>query len=303
MEEKKNDKTFTINKVTDEVSIMELDSFIKHDKPVPGVYNLVVIKSMFGEMTRITKTDVALPKNAEHTSNAIIDPKDLTNLLSKEYARIHAALGSTNKLGYLLYGPQGTGKTTAMLAVGKTLVETHGAVVFLVDDLPSLEGAYKTLKTWREFTPDLLGVMLFDECEHEMEHYETQMKKILDGVHSVSNTIFIGSTNYIDQIPDTIKDRPSRIKRTIDCADLNSGEEVIFGHLNRMNESLEKVDQLKDSVLRDITKCLIDTEKQHSIDELKNEFLDAVLGSLVANEEGKTSKLAKTRLVEAKELT
>lgn len=55
---------------------------------------------------------------------------------------------------------------------------------------------------------------------------EGQVKTFMDGAESLDNTIFFGMTNYIDKIPSSIKNRPSRFKYCIEIEGIQSEKEI-----------------------------------------------------------------------------
>ena len=75
------------------------------------------------------------------------------------------------------------------------------------------------------------------------------------------------STNYIDKIPDAIKDRPSRVKYTIEVEGIQD-EEVIK---NFLKESFEKIN-MEVNLEKEISKM-----KGWTIDDLKQWVLDKVM--------------------------
>ena len=65
----------------------------------------------------------------------------------------------------------------------------------------------------------------FDEFdEFVKEGKEGLIKTFLDGSSSTNNTIFLAMTNYIERIPDSIKNRPSRFKYQIEIEEVSNSE-------------------------------------------------------------------------------
>ena len=78
-------------------------------------------------------------------------------------------------------------------------------------------------------------------------------------------------------IPETIKNRPSRIKYPIEFDGINE-EESVYTILQHMNETLDEVVKLSDPELKVITPEL----KGKTLDEIKNAFIDHVFNTKMA---------------------
>lgn len=257
-----------------------------HAKPVPGMYKVVEHIGMFSSFYTFDKFEVALPNTAAKTSDLIMDTKEIDELFSEDSLRIHKAMGTPAKIGFLLHGPQGTGKSTAMYSIAEQLVKNYGAVVLQCDDQNDLRAALKHIENLRKLEPTLLVVAIMDECEGPMERYEKEMKLLLDSKDTPSNFIFIGATNYIELIPATIKQRPSRIKHLFDCKAINEDEIIVFTILTDMNKELAESDQLSGTEVKKITKQAVGK----TIDEIKHLFLGVAIHKAQATPKPKIKK-------------
>ena len=92
-------------------------------------------------------------------------------------------------------------------------VVARGGIGILFEDIGLLENAYDVLRTIQSDTPVVVVIEDLDNYCHNA-HYESRILNFLDGVEEgVSNTIFLATTNYVDQLPDRIKNRPSRFDK------------------------------------------------------------------------------------------
>lgn len=178
-------------------------------------------------------------------------------------------LGYNHKVGILLYGKQGTGKTSLCKKYFNHAVKNHNAIVFNIK-------AHKYVETWWDFIKDVRDiqdnpiVVFIDEFEGFLEdgnNYEREFKTLLDGSDSIDNCLFLLTTNYINKIPKTIKERPSRIKYSIEVKGIE--DELLIEKF--LKQSFEKVNMEID-FNKDIFKM-----KGYTIDELKQYVLDKVM--------------------------
>lgn len=102
------------------------------------------------------------------------------------------------KLGVLLFGPPGTGKTSYM----RKLIRKKEAIVIFMDGVPTR----KFLEKLEQSTKDRLKIIVFEEAVSLLESSDDirEMLDFLDGARSVSNAVYFLSTNYPDSIPENV---------------------------------------------------------------------------------------------------
>lgn len=105
---------------------------------------------------------------------------------------------SAYKLGVLLFGPPGSGKTSYM----REFIRKKDAIVIFMDGVPSR----KFLEKLETSTKDKLKIVVFEEAVSLLESSDDirEMLDFLDGSKSLSNTIYFLSTNYPESIPENI---------------------------------------------------------------------------------------------------
>src|SRR6185312_15725123 len=111
-----------------------------------------------------------------------------------------------------------------------------------------------------------------DECDYIMQTQESNMKSVLDSNNSLDNCLLMFTTNYINKIPDAIKERPSRIKECIEFS--SEDDEVrVYNILKRLNDSLS--DEMR--IPKDKIYSIVSHHKESTIDDIKHAFIDLAI--------------------------
>jgi len=182
------------------------------------------------------------------------------------------SLGFTHKLGILLHGKQGCGKTTFLNYVANSLIDKLEAVVFFCNDEDTLNAALSLSSSVREIQDNPI-VFIADEFERYADRAESEMKNFLDGIESVNNSLFLAATNYLDRVPDTLKDRPSRFKIVQELKGIEN-KDAMRNIVREMSKKI-KPNLFSEQKINDLVKDL----KNVTLDELKQIILDEVTGS------------------------
>jgi hypothetical protein len=135
---------------------------------------------------------------------------------------------SSYKLGILLFGPPGSGKTSYM----REFIRKKDAIVIFMDGVPSR----KFLEKLETSTKNRTKIIVFEEAVSLLESSEDirEMLDFLDGSKSLSNTIYFLSTNYPESIPENIV-RNGRIDIfvRVDYPNINARKKLISLYLKR----------------------------------------------------------------------
>jgi len=111
------------------------------------------------------------------------------------------------RLSMLLYGPQGTGKSSILYGVTNDHHKDKCVVVSI--DIAAIVQHVKLCEKYQVPT-----ISIFEDAESVFMYNDSGVKNFLSGIDAKQNkkgTCLIFTTNYPEQIEDTIKNRPDRI--------------------------------------------------------------------------------------------
>lgn len=182
------------------------------------------------------------------------------------------ALGYNHKLGVLLYGKAGTGKTSMLKKYFKSIVRDHKGIVFNVTGFGYFTNTWSFIREIRKIqnNPIIIFIDEFEDLVDPNGNYkrEDYFKKLSDGFDSIDNCFFMLATNYIDKIPNSIKHRPSRVKYCLEVTGVESEEKIY----NFLADSFQKVGLDVDFAgeVKDLKGSTLDELKQFVLDKIMN---------------------------------
>ena len=175
----------------------------------------------------------------------------------------YKTLQISHKLGIILHGPPGTGKTSSASLIIETLIKEKNAICLDVTGLKIgfIRDVVSEIKSIQE-NPI---VLFMDEIDASIDYEENAYLPFLDGADSFNNLILIGCTNYLDKIPDRIKNRKSRIKHLIEIKSFPV--EVYKEYIsNKLKTHISDEDLVKFAYLAEEHSLTIDNLKHSVID-------------------------------------
>lgn len=159
----------------------------------------------------------ALKKLETQTDNLLRLPDPICDMLLSEFvlfwnkASLMAERGLTVKRGLMLYGPPGSGKTSAVQLMAHHMIREMRGVVILVDYAPIAAAA---LQLVRQLEPDRPVILLYEDIDAIVErHGESGLLALLDGELQVGNVVNVATTNYPERLDPRFTDRPGRFDR------------------------------------------------------------------------------------------
>jgi len=179
-------------------------------------------------------------------------------------------LGFYHKIGILLHGVEGTGKSTIIKHYSRGAILEHGAVVFHIKRIDHMFfHCWDFIRNIRRVQDNPI-IVIFEEFDAWLNAIgnESYLKTVLDGHMSIDNCIFFASTNYLDRIPEAIKNRQSRFKYSLNIEGISKEEEVCE-ILQSMIGDLFSENDIK-TFAKDLKGLTLDNIKQFSIDKIMN---------------------------------
>lgn len=175
-----------------------------------GIYT--INRTMSGElyfspMSAMTDNLVDLPN---FTSKKVIEEvnKFWTPSVKTRYDRY----GMVYKRGVLLHGKQGTGKSSIIAQLMEAEVAEGGIIFFC----PTPHNLNEGVQIIREIQGSKRVLVIFEELEKLLQAYEGEFLSLLDGELQIDNVVYVATTNYLNEIPPRIKNRPSRFATVIE---------------------------------------------------------------------------------------
>lgn len=118
--------------------------------------------------------------------------------------------GFLHRRGYLLYGPQGTGKSSMVWQVAQDVI-SRGGIVLMCDNPVFFAAGIKTL---RQVEPRRPIVCVFEDIDAIIaKHGESEILSMLDGDNQVDRVINVATTNYPEKLDKRLVSRPRRFDR------------------------------------------------------------------------------------------
>lgn len=202
-------------------------------------------------------------------SNELINVEEYINkFLSDEYYNICKKSNILIKSGILLYGKQGIGKSNYINWLIKKVIKEKKACVFNINSYLKLHRVIPKIKELRQLQNNLFVIVLEEMDEIiSKDGAESVLKNFMDGIDSIENCLFIASTNYIELIPKSLTERPSRFKKVLEIKQ-SENTELVKKWLEKTYNCF--IDDLTEKDYEHLhEKCLNKT-----IDEIKHILID-----------------------------
>lgn len=172
--------------------------------------------------------------------------RTMNRFLLPEVKEAYHKLGYLYKRNILMYGEPGSGKTILVNRIAESAVKDNDAVCIFVDNstanagVSGLQVLEKVLNWFRDTNPDTLLVLIMEEIDEMIENHEHKLLVFLDGQMQRPNTIVLGTTNFIKDIPPRFL-RPGRFSQTVEVK-LPSSEARRHYLVGKLGEDFKDID-------------------------------------------------------------
>ncbi len=168
--------------------------------------------------------------------------------------------------GVLLWGPAGSGKSTALKFITNDVIERNGIVIKFTEPNLFMAG----LRVFREIQPETPIVVLMEDIDAIIDNYnESSVLNILDGIDKLDRIVFLSTTNYPERLGARIVNRPSRFDKRFKIGHPNEESRKLYFE-NLIGK--ERIPELK----IDLDRWIKDTDG-FSIAHLKELFVAVVI--------------------------
>lgn len=185
------------------------------------------------------------------------------------------------KRGILLFGEPGCGKTSITAQLSEIVIGM-GGIIFSINNGRMLENYATAIPNLlKRIQPDVPILALIEDLDGLLRNTEneTLLLNILDGLNQTNNVVFIGNTNYPENLKERILNRPSRFDKRYYIGPPNAAVRKYYFEnkitaddlaKTNMNELVEKSEGLTLAHLGEMIKGIYIFNK--NIDEVINEL-------------------------------
>jgi hypothetical protein len=181
------------------------------DQLEPGFYSVRVCH----------QRGVLLARTKTVTDDLLRLPDPVCDMLLSEFVTFWASVpklvarGLLAKRGLLLWGPPGSGKTSALNIMAAHMIKELRGVAILVGD-PQLTVA--GLQLFRKVEPTRPVILIYEDIDALTQRYgEAPYLAMLDGEMQISGVVNVATTNYPERLDPRFVDRPGRFDRITEC--------------------------------------------------------------------------------------
>lgn len=134
-------------------------------------------------------------------------------------------LGLVHKRGVMLHGEPGTGKTATVELLSQELVKRGGIV--LNETNPRL--LTSALEILRAIEPNRPVICILEDLDTIIEEYgESELLSLLDGENQVGGVVYLATTNFYENLPERLRNRPSRFDEVIEVGRLTAEQRAFY---------------------------------------------------------------------------
>jgi GTPase SAR1 family protein len=160
-----------------------------------------------------TQTGIGLEKQILENDNLVLFDNPVSKEVMETVVKFwdseetYKNFGICWKRGILLHGPAGSGKTSLVVQVIEDLILNQDGIALMGN--PYL--VVPMIKAIKQTEPNRKVVVLMEDIDSMIDSYgESSVLQVLDGEEQFSKIIFLATTNYPENLPERLINRPSR---------------------------------------------------------------------------------------------
>ena len=139
----------------------------------------------------------------------------------------------TPKRGLILYGDPGVGKTSMIYLIIEEIKRRNGISIYF--DVP--QNWVSVAKMIRKIEPDRPILCIIEDIDLVIAKFgEEIFLNFLDGLNAIDNVVYVATTNNLNNIPERIKDRPSRFDKKYEVKKPTEDDRRLYFE-SKLNES------------------------------------------------------------------
>jgi len=143
------------------------------------------------------------------------------------------------KRGIILHGDPGCGKTSLIYLVVEEIKKRDGISIYF--DIP--QNWIEIAKLVRKVEKDRPILCIIEDIDLVIaKHGEEPFLNFLDGLNSITNVVYVATTNNLERIPDRIKDRPSRFDKQYVIKKPNDADRLLYFQTKLIESDIKKYD-------------------------------------------------------------
>ena len=216
----------------------------------------------YGQLPHLEKFELRDDKIIETSYYKQLE-KDMLSFIKNE--KIYNDHGIFFKRGYLLYGKPGDGKTCIIRKLMKNLFLDNALIIYC-NNVPETS----LINILNKEEKDRIKIFIFEDFQNIVNDRGIEkVLNFLDGEDSIHKMIIIGTTNYPEELPGNIVDRPSRFDYLIEFKN-PSAKEIKdlyknFSGEDLLDENVNKLTSFSIAAIKEI--CLTTIINKITIDD------------------------------------
>lgn len=183
-----------------------------------GVYNLGAdMRGLIFEKVEV-KTDALIKMHQSKYKYLTEEIEKFWNSKAK-----FTEMGFTDKRAFMIHSRPGMGKSCILKQVMEDMTNKK-AVTFIATNLSILA---ECIREFREVEPERKVLVILEELDEMLYSGSKALSDLLDGPTSVGGIFYLGTTNYIDRIPERML-RPSRFDRKVEMGPPDNADRMTY---------------------------------------------------------------------------